>query len=177
MADVDRIARPRATVVEREEAGVTAGLQDGARDHGAGGNVHVIDDLQVTEDHRGAAEGAMPADVGAAGDAHAAGDSGVRADARVVAHLDLVIEPRSFLDHRVTQVAAVDGPVRADFDIVADAHRPNLRNLDPAVLVAGVAEAVGADDGAGVHDAARADRAARIHHDTRIEAAIVADGS
>src|SRR3954469_23847770 len=72
MADVNRIARPRAAVVEREEARVAAGLQDGARDHGAGGDVHVIDDLEVSQDHRRSAEGAMPADVGAAGDSHAA---------------------------------------------------------------------------------------------------------
>src|SRR3954468_3170618 len=177
MADVNRIARPRSAVVEREKAGVTAGLQDGARDHGAGSNVHAIDDLEVSEDHRGSAERAVPADVGAAGDAHAASDRGVRADARVVADLDLVVEPRAFLDYRVTQVATVDGRIGTDFDIVADEHRADLRNLDPAILVAGVAEAVGANDRTGVHDAARADRAAGVHHDTRIEAGIVADGS
>src|SRR5258705_7545502 len=67
MADVNRIARPRLAVVEREEAGVAAQLHDRARDHGARRDVHAIDDLQVAEDHRLAAQRAVPADVCAGG--------------------------------------------------------------------------------------------------------------
>src|SRR5688572_17830018 len=117
----------------------------------------------------------MPPDIGAAGDADAAGDRGVRTDARVVADLDLVVEPGTLLDDRVAEVAAVDGGVGADLDVVADAHRADLRDLDPAALVTGVAEAVGADHRARLQDAARADRAPRVHHHARVEAGIVAD--
>src|SRR5262245_1086314 len=65
VADLRRVARPGAALVEREEAGVAARLQDRARDHGAGGDVDVVGDLQVAEDHRRAAQHAVPADVGA----------------------------------------------------------------------------------------------------------------
>src|SRR5688500_4824944 len=85
-------AFPRAVLVERIEAGVGARLQDRARDGGAARHVHVIDDRDVSLDHRPAADGAVRADARAAGDAGAAGDRGMRADAAVVADLDLVVE-------------------------------------------------------------------------------------
>src|SRR6478609_1048799 len=166
--DVHGIACPFAALVEREKPGVLAGLEDRARDHGAGADVHMVDDPEVAEDHRCPAEGAVPADIGATCDPYAAGDRRVRADAGVVADLDQVVELRALLDHRVVEMAAVDGRVRADLDVVADAHRADLRDLDPALARARVAEAVGADHGSGVNDAARADRAARVDHHARL---------
>src|SRR3954463_2086654 len=166
---------PVVVLVHRIDAGVRPRLEDRARDEGAGGDIHMVDDLQVAEDHRRAAERAMAADVGAAGDADAAGDRGVRADARVVADLDLVVELDAFLDHGVVESAAVDGGVGADLDVVADAHRADLRDLHPAPTVVGDAEAVGADHHAGMHDDALAEGAASVDDDARIEAAVVAD--
>src|SRR3954465_9844884 len=168
-------ARPVLVLVDRIDAGIRAGLQDRARDERTGGNVDVVDDLQMAEDHGGAAERAVPADVGAAGDADAAGDRGMRADPRVVADLDLVVELHAPLDQRVVHGAAVDGRVGADLDVVADAHRADLRDLHPAPTVVGDAEAVGADHHAGMHDDALAEGAAIVDDDARIEAAVVAD--
>src|SRR5690349_1132191 len=117
----------------------------------------------------------MPADVGAAGDAGAAGDRGVRANAHVVAHLDLVVELDALFEHRIVDRAAIDRGVGADLDVVADAYGADLRNLDPAALFLGDAEAVGADHGTGMDDDARADRATGIYHYPRIQGAVVAD--
>src|SRR5690348_4477646 len=117
----------------------------------------------------------MPADVGAAGDAGAAGDRGVRANAHVVAHLDLVVELDALFEHRIVDRAAIDRGVGADLDVVADAYGADLRNLDPAALFLGDAEAVGADHGTGMDDDARADRATGIHHHARIKRAVVTD--
>src|SRR5207245_2531666 len=174
-AQFGRAARPRAVLVERIDAGIGARLEDRARDQGARRDVHMVDDAQMPEDHRGAADGAVPADVGAAGDAGAAGDRGVGADAHVVADLDLVVELDAFLDHGVVDRAAVDGGVRADLDIVADAHRADLGDLDPAAVVLGDAETVRADDRAGMDDHAFSQTALWVNHDPWVEAAVVAD--
>src|SRR5262245_45674102 len=64
VADLRGVAGPRAALVEREEAGVAARLQDRARNHGARRDMDVVGDLQVAEDHRRAAQHAVPADVG-----------------------------------------------------------------------------------------------------------------
>src|SRR5262245_36240670 len=102
-------------------------------------------------DHRRAADGDVPPDIRAAPAADAAGDGAVRADAHVVADLNLVVELDALLDHGVVERAAVDRGIGADLDVVADAHRADLRNLHPAAFLAGDAEAVGADDDPGVH--------------------------
>jgi hypothetical protein len=51
-------------------------------------------------------------------------------------------------NHGVIQCTAVDAGVGADLHIVADAHAPQLLDLDPAPAV-GKAEAVGTDDHTG----------------------------
>src|SRR5262245_51059131 len=127
-AQARRAALPGAVLVERIDAGVGAGLQDRARDGGATGDVHVVDDGNVALDHRPAADGAVRADLRAAGNAGAAGDRGVRADVAVVTDLDLVVELDALLDHRVVERAAVDGGVGANLDVVADAHAADLRD-------------------------------------------------
>src|SRR5262245_58906384 len=126
-------------------------------------------------DHRRAADGDVPPDVRAARDANAAGDGAVRADAHVVADLNLVVELDALLDHGVVERTAVDRGVGADLDVVADAHRADLRDLHPAAFVARDAEAVGADDGPGVNHHAFAQGTSRINHHPRIQAAAVAD--
>jgi len=50
---------------------------------------------------------------------------------------------------------AVDGGVGADLDVVTDHHAADLRDLDPAAVVVGEAEAVPADHRAGLHQHAR----------------------
>src|SRR5688500_10762234 len=126
-------------------------------------------------DHGRAADDDVPSDARAAGDADAAGHRAVRADAHVVADLDLVVELDALLDHRVVERAAVDRGVGADLDVVADAHAADLRDLDPAALVGRDAEAVGADDRPGMHHDSLSKKAFRVNHDTRIQAAVIAD--
>src|SRR6185503_3637036 len=167
-------ARPRLVLVGRIDAGVGAGLEDRARDERPGRNGDAVGDLQVAQDHGGAAQAAMAADVGAAGDTDAAGDRAVRADARVVADLHLVVDLHALLDEGVIERAAVDGGVGADLDIVADAHAADLRNLDPAAALVGEAEAVRADHCARVDDGSLSDGTIRINDDPRIEAAALA---
>src|SRR5688572_11356964 len=127
-------------------------------------------------DHRRAADGDVPSDARAAGDADAACHRAVRADAHVVTDLHLVVELDPLLDHRVVERAAVDSGIRANLDVVADAHPADLWNFYPAAFLGGDAEAVGADDRAGMDHHALAEHALRIKHDARIKARVVADG-
>src|SRR5205085_11217640 len=59
-----RGAGPRRMFVERIHPGIGTGLEKRPGDERAGGNVHMVDDAQVADDDRRAADGAVPADVG-----------------------------------------------------------------------------------------------------------------
>src|SRR6478672_14845 len=123
------------------------------------------------------ANAAIPSDLNAARNTGTRGNRRVRTDAHVVCDLDLVVELDAILDHRVFERAAIDRGVRADLDIVADAHAADLRDLDPAFAVERETEAVGADHGAGMHDHSVADEAAVVHADAGMEARIGPYGS
>ena len=135
----------------------------------------MVADLQMAENQRACPDGAVAADARAAGHADAARHRGVRADAAVVADLDLVVELDAISQLGVIQRAAVDAAVGADLDVVADPHRADLGNLDPAPAVLRDAEAVGADDGAGMDDGPRPDAATGVDHDPGVQAAVLAD--
>ena len=117
-----------------------------------------------------AADQAVPADARAARDRRATGHRGVRADENVVRDLDLVVQPHVFFQHGVFQRAAVDRGVGADLAIVAHAHAAELRHLDPAAVVVGDPETIGADHRAGMDQHALAEPDARHQGDARDEA-------
>ena len=79
------------------------------------------------------------------------------ADLYVVSDVDLVIDLGAVADPRVFDRAAVDGGARADFDIVANHHPPELRDLEMAARARDEAEAVLADMDAGMEDGAVTD--------------------
>src|SRR3569623_3651961 len=117
--------------------------------------MHAVDDGQMTQHHRGAAEGAVFSDIRAAGYADAARHRGMRADAAVMPDLNLIIELDAVFDHRIGQRPTVDRGICADLDIITDQHPSGLRNLYPFAVFIGKTKAVRADDGAGMHDSAR----------------------
>jgi hypothetical protein len=74
-------------------------------------------------------------------DSHTARYGGVSGNRRmfanthIVADLNLVIELDARSNHGVLQTATIDRGVGADLDIVANVHRAQLRNLQPALAV------------------------------------------
>src|SRR5215203_6634367 len=121
-----------------------------------------------------------------AGDADLRHDHAMLADGDVMGDLDEVIDLRPRPDQRVAAAAAVDRRVRADLDIVADDHAPELRHLEVALRPHHVAEAILADAHAGVEDDAvaehrvadgdlRGDGAVAADADTRPDDAVGAD--
>ena len=132
-------------------------------------NHRAVGDVDVPDDHRRAADPAVAADRRAAGDADAARDRRVAPDAAVVADLDLVVELDVVLDDRVVERAAVDRRVGADLAVGADDDAADLRDPEPAAVLLGHAEAVGADHRAAVHHRPRADDAAVVDGDVGVQ--------
>src|SRR5690625_6560979 len=102
----------------------------------------------MTGNNRGAADGAISPDVGAAGYDSTPGDNGSRADAGVMTDVYQVIQFDAILDDGVLLGAAVDGGICANFYIVTNLHAPQLWHFAPAFGAGGEAKAVGANDNA-----------------------------
>ena len=65
------------------------------------------------------------------------------ADAHVVADLNLVVELDAIFQNGIVQGTPIDRRVGADFHIVADSHRAELRDFDPLLAILGKTEAPG----------------------------------
>src|SRR5471030_537245 len=161
MAQARHVARPAAAVLGRMAA-IGSGFPNRLRDHGTPMDDDVIGDVEMSHDTDATADHAVFSYARAAGDTDAAGDGSVRADAHVVRDLDQIVQLDPILHHGVTQRAAVDASIGADFDVVADHHPAELRDLAPDAIVEHDAEAVGANHRAGVHQHALAKAATRV---------------
>src|SRR5690625_7470558 len=103
--------------------------------------------------NRGAADGAISPDVGAAGYDSTPGDNGSRADAGVMADVYQVIQFDAILDDGVILGAEVDCGICATFYIVTNLHEPHLLPFAPELGARGVANTRCARDVACVHSA------------------------
>src|SRR6187549_1008911 len=104
------------------------------------------------------AETDLPADHTIVFDHGRAGNTGLRsdhdafADLNVVRDLDEIIDLCPVTNARFAEGASVNTGICADFHIVADRHRPDLRKFDVTVCaVADIAETVGTDDRSGMN--------------------------
>src|SRR5690625_7538683 len=98
--------------------------------------------------NRGAPDGAIFPNVGAAGYDSTPGDNGSRADAGVMADVYQVIQFDAILDDGVLLGAAVDGGICDNFYIFTNLHAPQLLHFAPVFGVVGAAKDVGAYDNA-----------------------------
>src|SRR5438105_7880524 len=126
---------PGVRFFDRQGAGIYTRSRDRVRDRRIAGDDHVVGDREMAGEAAEAADHAALADRGAAGHGYAGGERAVRADAHVVPDHDEVVELDALLDHRVVDGAAVDGGVGSDLDVVADAHRAELRHLEPGAAL------------------------------------------
>src|SRR5438034_10382010 len=124
--------------------------------------MHVIHDGQMSQHHRGTAEGAIFANFGTAGDADTTGHRGMRADMAVVADLNLIVQFDAVFDDGIGQGAAVDAGVDADLAVVADHHHASLRNLDRGAASFAETETVPPNNCAGMDDSAFSDTTAVV---------------
>src|SRR5262249_6969329 len=117
----------------------------------------VVADANVPDDSRLARHRDVMADADRAGQADLRDQHAMFANLRAMTDRDQVAEFRSIPDFRAAERGAVDRAVRPDFHIVAQLNAPNLRNLHPAALIRGIAEAIFADHTTSVDRAAVAD--------------------
>src|SRR5689334_7343682 len=111
----------------------------------------------------------------------AAADAGLRGnhdpfpDVAVVTDVHDVVEFRAASDARAAECGAVYAGVRAEFDVVLNYYRADLRKLLVAVIVAHVTKTVSADTHGCVQYDAIAKRDAVVENDVRMQHAVVAD--
>src|SRR5437667_3465513 len=109
------------------------------------------------------------------GKSHLRGHDGVRANLAVVANVHQVVEFHALGDARVIERTAVNRRVGANFDIIANLHNPNLRELPLPPFPESVAESVRANHGAGMNLHAVADANVVIQGHPRMNAAVFAN--
>jgi hypothetical protein len=131
MAKMGKVFYPFGVYLLRQAACVDAPLPDRLGYQGATGDYHVVGNGDMTDDADLPADYATRTDPGAACDAGTARHHGVFANVDVVGDLYLVVELDAISNYSVINNATVYRGVGADFDIVADHHFADLRNLNP----------------------------------------------
>src|SRR5699024_6905272 len=117
----------------------------GRRDHDPVDDPHMITDADAAADHALRADRARP------GNATAATNHGMRADAAVMRDMNLIVDAHIGGQHGISLGAAVDRGPGADFDLITEHDRAQLRNLLPTVTVVHQTKAARADDGIGLN--------------------------
>src|SRR6185503_10165054 len=86
-------------------------------------------------------------------------------DHHIVGDLHQVVDFRTLADDRWTQGAAIDGDVRADFNVVVNHRAPHLGHLAVDAFVEHVTKPIRSNDGSRVNAHALADLTARVNYD------------
>mgnify|MGYP006871028443 CR=1 FL=1 len=107
--------------------------------------MHIVGQLQMTEDDGATAHGAMRADCGATGHPDTTSHCCVLAYMNIVSNLYQVIQLDAVLNHRIFNGAPVNTCVRPDFHIVTNQYATKLFNLYPLLLVKRKAKTIGTD--------------------------------
>ena len=137
-----------------------------------GGHDDSVADGDVSDDARLAGEDDVVADASASGDAGLGNDEAMFADVDVVSDLDEVIDFGAFADDGSSEARAINGGVRADFDVIFDDDDSELGDFCMFTVDFFEAEAIAADDGSGVEDNAIADFATREDGGAWVEVAV-----
>src|SRR5450830_793911 len=111
----------------------------------------------MTMNHGRATNRTIFTDLGTAGNPDASGNRRMGTDMAVMCNLDLVVELDTVFEHGVGQGATIDCGIGTDFDVIADHHAANLRNLDPLAAFVGKTETIGSNHHARMQDATLTD--------------------
>ena len=117
-------------------------------DPGLSSDGNSISDFQVASDADLPSEDNVVAQLRAARNARLGNDEAVFPDNDVVPDLHQVVYFGSLADDSRPERAAINGHVRADFDVVAKDDLADLRHLAVNAPIENVAEAIRADDAA-----------------------------
>jgi len=129
----------------------------------------MVRQCQVPQHHSTTADRAMRPNASAACNPNTPGHGRVGTHMDVVTDLDQVVELDTVFNDRVFKCTTVNAGVGTDFDVIANAHGPQLLDLDPLPLVRGKTKAIGANHNPCVHNAAGTDRTVFAHRDPGFE--------
>ena len=121
-----------------------------------------------------AADDGVIADGDAAGEAGLRGDDGMLPDVAVVGDVNQIIELDAVGNARDAEGGAIDAAVGADFDIVSNFDRADLRKFLVAVAGENEAETSGAENAAGMQNDARADAHVVVDGDVGVKSGFLA---
>ena len=121
--------------------------------------MHPFGQCDVPHDVGRTANGAARTHRGAAGNASARRHGHVAPQVHVVSDLYQVVEFDAILDHCIANRATVNAGIGADFHIVANAHPPQLLDLDPLALLLRKAKTICTNDRPRMHNATLANGA------------------
>src|SRR5438876_7482763 len=110
-------------------------------------NYRAVFQFTVFAESRLPSDDHIPADDTRTGKSDLRGHHRVRANLAVVANVHQVVEFHALRDARVIERTAVNRRVGANFDVIANLHNTNLRELPLPPVSQGVAESVGANHG------------------------------
>src|SRR5579863_5506089 len=105
-------------------------------------NRHARADRNVSSKCRHAADARSISDVRRSGQTRMSCDCDAASNAAVVTDLHEIIDLRAVTDSRCTGLRTIDTAVGADFDVVAENDRSDLRDLHPALIAEDVTETV-----------------------------------
>ena len=132
LTHVDCIFFPCLIVRQGKESCVLPRLFDGPRDHRCSGNVDMIGNAQMPQDHARTTDCAMRTNVCTASDTHASSHCCVLTNAGVVSNLNLIVELDAVGNHGVIERPTVDAGVGPNFHIIANHDNAQLFYFFPA---------------------------------------------
>ncbi len=137
--------------------------------------MNMVDQFEVAQHDGATAQGAVSAYASAAGHTNTARQGAVLANSHVVPDLNQVVELDAVFDHRVAQSTPVNAGVRANFNVIANAHRAELFDFFPDTRVRGETKTVCTNNHAWVQQTTLAERAAFAHCDSGLQLAASTD--
>ncbi len=161
--------------IDREDTGVHPGLGNALHQRRPARNRRPAGNVQMPRNHPGAADNTVLAEHRAARDTGTASHHRILADHTVMADMHQVIEFATVLDDRVVERSAVDRRVGTDFDVVANQHPTQLRNLDPVLTIRRKTETIGTDHCPSMNNASLTDLAIVINGHSWVEHRTVAN--
>src|SRR5690606_14485096 len=163
MPDCSCCPKPLLMCLKRHQSRISVSLGQRSRDHGSRRYCNFISDLQVSKNHRRSTNLTMSANSGTAGNTDTPSDDSVSTYSAVVPNLYQIIKLHSLLDNRIIDCATVNSSISANFNIIFDYYRTNLRNFNPTPFLLSVPETIRTDHRTRRDNTAAADLTAVIN--------------
>src|SRR5450830_1996434 len=160
---------------DRIKTGILPRLKNRPQGQRPSRDMNPVNDRNMAMDHGCAANRTIFADTGTAGDTGTGGNSCMRTNMAIVGNLNLIIQLDPVFQHSIGQGTTIYRGVGTNFNVIADDHATDLRNLDPFTTVIGETETVGTNDCPRMNNAAFTNFATCMDGNACVEMCICTD--